>query len=165
MSFKSIIYFVSFLIFILSSSFCNGVENAFSFLFWYHFIFLIPIIVIFFMLQFFGITLAISPLFTSIMGGSSLIIGGWLLLIFFGTNSALTLYISNNIDSAKHILDIPPFTLIAIIIYAVFNMFAPKIKKSFTYRKSNTSEKEYDDNDVIIDAEHTDSNDIKRIER
>jgi signal transduction histidine kinase len=96
MSLKGIMYFIAIVIFLMSGSFVSGVQNSFTFLFWCHFIVLIPIIIVWFMLQVFGLSIALSPIFSSLLGGSAMIVGGWLLLAYFGINAALTYFISES---------------------------------------------------------------------
>ena len=159
MSFRMVITTAALIVFFASGSFAQGMENAFGFLFWYHLIVLVPIFLIWFFLQAFGVSLAFSPMLAGFATGWLLALGGWLLLAYFGINAVLCFYISNHIENAGNILALPPLTTGAIAIYILIAIFAPKLKKSFTKYQKKGSES----GEVIIDGSYTETNDKKSI--
>ena len=160
MSLKAFMYSIALFIFLFSNSFVGGVESAFGFLFWCHLVILIPIIVLWFALQVFGFSLALSPVLAGFVGGSAIMLGGWLLLFYFGINTALAMYISNSVLDINAPFGLPIGSWVAVFLYVSFNLFAPSLKTKFFKqqpmpprdRYSNAQSNTHSE-DVVIDAE------------
>lgn len=168
MSLKAFMYSIAILIFILSNSVANGIESAFGFLFWCHLIVLIPIILIWFALQVFGFSIVLSPVLAGFIGGSAIMLGGWLLLFYFGINTALAMFISNGALDAGAPFGLPIGSWVAIFLYVSFNFFAPSLKTKFfkqqtaTPHRSNYANTQTNSDEVIIDAEWSEVDSAER---
>jgi hypothetical protein len=154
MNFRYFLLFIASLIFLFSSSFAAGIENAFGFLFWINFIILLPVIFIWTLLQFVAFSSLIgSPAGVLIAPLISLI--GWWLLLIYGVNAMLCWFISANVEGAASFLALPIYTQIAIAIFIALAIFSPKLKKFKTMNQDqkNAQEPKNMGEEVIIDAE------------
>jgi len=153
MNFQYFLLLVSAIVFLFSSSFASGVENAFGFLFWVNLIILLPIIFIWTILQF----VALGSLFSSPAGmviAPLISFVGWWLLAVYGINTLLCFFIGNNVEGATSFLALPIYTQIAIVLFITIAILSPKLKRQkqaeFTYTHSHTKQQ---NDEVIIDAE------------